>query len=40
MHARFTNGGLPDVQLTDEWRHRLAREARVEETAELLRSLA
>ena len=33
------SGGLPDVQLSEEWRHRLARATRVEETAELLRSL-
>ena len=30
----------PTSQLSEEWRHRLARETRVEETAELLRSLA
>ncbi len=40
LDRRFRDGGLPDVQLSDEWRHRLARSTRVEETAELLRSLA
>ena len=40
LDARFRNGGLADVDLTDEWRERLARETRVEEMAELLRSLA
>jgi glycosyltransferase involved in cell wall biosynthesis len=40
LDRRFRNGGLPDVTLSDEWRQKLARETRVEETAELLRSLA
>ena len=40
LDVRFRNGGLPDVTLSAEWRRRLARETRVEETAELLRSLA
>ena len=39
LDRRFRNGGLPDVVLSDEWRRRLARAARVEETADLLRSL-
>ena len=39
LDRRFHNGGLPDVRLSEEWRHRLARSTRVEETAELLRSL-
>jgi len=39
LDRRFRNGGLPDVELSDEWRRRLARETRVEEMAELLRSL-
>lgn len=39
LHARFAAGGLPDVALPPDVRHRLSREARVEETAELLRSL-
>ena len=40
LDRRFRTGGLPDVVLSDEWRQKLARETRVEETAELLRSLA
>ena len=40
LNRRFTSGGLPDVQLSPEWRHSVARSTRVEETAELLRSLA
>jgi len=40
LDARFRNGGLPDVELSDAWRQRLARETRVEEMADLLRSLA
>ena len=40
LHGRFLNGGLPDVELREEDRERLSRRARVEETAELLRSLA
>jgi len=39
LDRRFRNGGLADVELTPDWRHRLAREARVEEMAELLESL-
>jgi glycosyltransferase involved in cell wall biosynthesis len=39
LHARFAAGGLPDVELPAEVRRRLSREARVEETAEVLRSL-
>jgi glycosyltransferase involved in cell wall biosynthesis len=38
--TRFRNGGLPDVELADGWRDRLSRRARVEETADLLRSIA
>jgi glycosyltransferase involved in cell wall biosynthesis len=37
--TRFRNGGLPDVQLSAEMRERLSRRTRVEETAELLRSI-
>jgi glycosyltransferase involved in cell wall biosynthesis len=37
--GRFRNGGLPDVVLSEEWRRRLSRRARVEETADVLRSL-
>ena len=40
LDRRFRTGGLPDVALSDDWRQKLARETRVEETAELLRSLA
>jgi glycosyltransferase involved in cell wall biosynthesis len=39
LQGRFVNGGLPDVDLSDEERERLSRRARVEDTAELLRSL-
>jgi glycosyltransferase involved in cell wall biosynthesis len=37
--TRFRNGGLKDVELAREWRDRLSRRARVEETADLLRSI-
>jgi glycosyltransferase involved in cell wall biosynthesis len=37
LEQRFRNGGLPDVVLDDQWRHRLSRQARVEEVAELMR---
>jgi glycosyltransferase involved in cell wall biosynthesis len=37
--TRFRNGGLQDVELAGEWRDRLSRRARVEETADLLRSI-
>ncbi len=40
LQHRFSNGGLPDVSLSEEWRRRLDRSTRVEETAELLRSLS
>jgi glycosyltransferase involved in cell wall biosynthesis len=40
LHARFAAGGLPDVELSEEHRERLSRRARVEETADLLRSLS
>jgi glycosyltransferase involved in cell wall biosynthesis len=39
MHASFLDGGLPAVELGDEMRERISREARVEETAELLQEL-
>ena len=39
LDRRFRNGGLQDVALSEDWRRRLARSTRVEETAELLRSL-
>jgi glycosyltransferase involved in cell wall biosynthesis len=40
LHERFATGGLPDVELSEEDRERLSRRARVEETADLLHSLA
>ena len=39
LEHRFRASGLPDVALSEEWRARLSRSTRVEETAELLRSL-
>ena len=39
LHSRFADGGLPDVELSPEDHDRLSRRARVEETADLLRSL-
>ncbi len=39
LHRRFSREGLPDVRLSEKWRHELARSTRVEETAGLLRSL-
>jgi hypothetical protein len=38
LHARWMDGGLPDVELTPEWRDRLSRRTRVEEMAAVLRS--
>ena len=40
LHARFLDGGLLPVELPDEVRERISRQARVEETAELLRRLS
>jgi glycosyltransferase involved in cell wall biosynthesis len=40
LHRRFRDGGLPTVVLDADVRHRLSREARVEEMAELLRGIA
>jgi glycosyltransferase involved in cell wall biosynthesis len=37
LHARWRDGGLPDVQLSHEWRDRLSRRTRVEEMAAVLR---
>ena len=37
LHARWRDGGLPDVELTPEWRDRLSRRTRVEEMAAVLR---
>jgi glycosyltransferase involved in cell wall biosynthesis len=39
LHTRFVKGGLPAVELDDETRARLSREARVEELAGLLRAI-
>jgi glycosyltransferase involved in cell wall biosynthesis len=39
LHASFTNGALPPVELSKEMRRRLSREARVEDVAELLREI-
>ena len=39
LHTRFANGGLPAVELSEDDRRRLSRQARVEETAALLREL-
>jgi len=36
LHARWRDGGLPDVVLSDEWRRRLSRRTRVEEMAAVL----
>ena len=40
LHARFVDGGLPAIDLSDGQRERLSRETRVEETADLLREIA
>jgi glycosyltransferase involved in cell wall biosynthesis len=37
LHARWTNGALPDVELSGDWHDRLSRRTRVEETAAVLR---
>jgi glycosyltransferase involved in cell wall biosynthesis len=37
LHDRWSAGGLPDVTLSEEWRERLSRRTRVEETAAVLR---
>ena len=39
LHDRFAHDGLPDVVLDEDLHHRLSRRTRVEETAQLLRSL-
>jgi glycosyltransferase involved in cell wall biosynthesis len=39
LHARYEDGGLLSVELPRELKERLSRRARVEETADLLRSL-
>ncbi|OFW75114.1 MAG: hypothetical protein A2Y55_09895 [Actinobacteria bacterium RBG_16_68_12] len=40
LHGRFLDGGLPSVELAADVRRRLSRQARVEETADLLREIA
>ena len=40
LQARFLDGGLPATELSDDDRERLSRQARVEETADLLREIA
>ncbi|MGL6278620.1 MAG: glycosyltransferase family 4 protein [Gaiella sp.] len=40
LHRRWQADGLPDVELADDWREQLSRRARVEETADVLRSVA
>jgi glycosyltransferase involved in cell wall biosynthesis len=40
LHGRWQRGELDGPPLTQEWRDRLSRSARVEELADLLRSLA
>jgi glycosyltransferase involved in cell wall biosynthesis len=40
LHARFANGGLPAVELSDDDRDRLSRRARVEDMATLLEEIA
>ena len=39
LHASWTNGGLPDVELSPAWRDRLSRRTRVEEMAAVLRDV-
>jgi len=39
LHARFLDGGLHSIELAADARARLSRQARVEETAELLRAI-
>ncbi len=40
LHRRWREGSLDGTPLSDDWRERLSRAARVEELADLLRSLA
>jgi glycosyltransferase involved in cell wall biosynthesis len=40
LHSRWQRGELEASPLSDEWRRRLSRATRVEELADLLRSLA
>ena len=39
LHARWRADGLPDVELSPEWRTRLSRRTRVEEVAAVLREV-
>lgn len=39
LHRRHHEGGLDDVVLSEDWRHRLSRQARVEEMAAVLESV-
>jgi len=39
LHGQFRDGGLPSVELAEDVRERLSRQARVEEIAELLREI-
>ena len=39
LHARWLDGALGDVLLSDEWRERLSRRTRVEEMADVLRDI-
>jgi hypothetical protein len=39
LHARWRSGALTGAPLSPEWRHALARETRVAELADFLRSL-
>jgi hypothetical protein len=40
VHRRWQAGSLDGTPLSDEWRSRLARSGRVEELADVLRSVA
>jgi glycosyltransferase involved in cell wall biosynthesis len=40
LHGRWREGRLPDAPLSEEWRDRVSRRARVEELARLLETLA
>ena len=40
LHRKWQAGSLDGTPLSDEWRRRLSRGGRVEELADLLRSLA
>src|SRR5207248_1554851 len=40
LHRRWKNGSLDGTPLSDEWRGRLSRGGRVEELADVLRSVA